>query len=386
MAKDMNRKNFIKNMGVIALGMPVWVSRSPNSGAINSVENKPSFEGRMRHPGLLNSEDDLRFMKSSVNGPEASPMKIGYNKMLSAKYAKLNYIPKAFRNVRVTGSGSNEMEDHFRADGFAAYAHALNWVITGDHRYRNKSIAILNLWADVCTSVYCPEYRTQPTLEASWALPIWASAAEIIRHYKQGAAGWPNADVKRFESFIIMLSNTLNGPIAKAPNWHASRALARMSAGVFLDDVAVYKKGYAEAVGQIELIQADGKPSENERDFGHCQYNVIATAQCAEVAFNQGDKALYLKRQPKESDTIKPLIFRQSEYFVREMLGNPLPGGVDYGSFNKHSPPYEMVLRRYRYNFGMKMPYTNAFVVKYNRPADIHENHFIGWTTLTHAK
>lgn len=391
MPKHISRKEFIRNTGLMALGFPAFSVAIGRDFPIHlnkqflSRSGGPDF--RNIHPGILNSTEDLIYVKATVLSSDPHPIKTGYQQMLSTNYANLDYQSKAFVNVRVKGSGSTEMEDHFREDGLAAYAHALLWVISGDERHSNKSLEIMNLWARTCKGLYCPEHKTQPTLEASWALPIWACAAEIIRHYGDGRAGWLPTDVSKFEEFIKMMADMAGGAIAKAPNWHVSRALARMAAGVFLNDSSLYEQGYTGAIHQIDLIGTDGKPSENSRDFGHCQYNVIGTAQCAEIAFHQGDNSLYLRRHEGEAMTMKPLIFRQSEYFVREVMGQVPLGGIDYSSAkSKHSPPYEMVLMRYQHDFGMPMRYTEEFVMNYNRPADGRENHFIGWTTLTHAR
>jgi hypothetical protein len=344
--------------------------------------------GRFIHPGILNGQYDLDYMKNAVSGTGTHPMRTGYQQMLETSNASLSYTPKAFADVKVVSYGSSESEERFRDDAHAAYAHALNWVITGDPRYKNKSIEILNTWANTCISISVDAGTdtSQTILEAAWALPIWVSAAEIIRHYNNGSAGWPTTEINKFKSFVTMMMSYVDGPFKSVDNWIASRALARMAAGVFLDDWDLYNRGYAEADTQISRIGSDGKPSENERDSTHSQYNVIATSQAAEVAFHQGNNGLYLKRLPGETTSVPPLLLRQSEYYVRELMGNPPPGGVNYASKNSHCPPYEMILACYKYDFAMSTPYTEQFVTQYNRPTDIKENHFVGWTTLTHAR
>lgn len=345
-----------------------------------SLVQAPKF----KHPGILQSQSDLDFMKAAVNGTADHPMKAGYDKMAADSHAGLGYIPHAYSVVHVFSSGVGEEENHLRDDAHAAYAHALRWVATGDPAYKDKSIEILNTWADTCTDIV-GDTNNQATLEVSWALPLWAGAAEIIRFYDHGSAGWTESDIKKFKTFILMLKSEVDEPCSSAPNWRASRGLARMAAGVFLDDWELYRRGYAEADYQIGHIGSDGTPSENFRDSGHCQYNIIATSQAAEIALQQGDLSLYNKRLPGEADTVKPLLWRQSEYFVREMLGNIPPGGVDYTAQNKRNPPYEMLLARYTNLFSLPMPYTEQFITNYNRPVDVSERHFIGWTTLTHA-
>jgi hypothetical protein len=81
----------------------------------------------------------------------------------------------------------------------------------------------------------------------------------------------------------------------------------------------------------------------------------------------------------------KPNLLKQSEYYVRERMGDPPPGGIDYSSANKHDQPYEMLLARYENDFGMSIPYTKKYVKAYNRPEGIGDGHFVGWGTLTYA-
>lgn len=338
------------------------------------------------HPGILNNQADLSYLKSWANASGTNVTKTAYNAFTSDSFSSLNYISKSYRDVEVKGSGSTEAEDHFRNDAIAAYALALRYIKSGDADYKNKSIAIMNDWAYTFETIYCNDYNLQPALEASWALPIWLSAAEIIRYYNNGSANWSNADILRFSQFARKIMTYVLGPGADTENWTGSKALSCMAAGVFLDDANMYNRGYSDMVTNICYIGDDGTPSENSRDFTHAQYNVIATSQGAEISYNQGVSNLYLLRKPGEGDSTKPLLYRQSEFFVREIMGNPPPGGINYSSGNKKCPPYEMLLARYTNQFGLTMPYTSQYVLNYNRNSNNSENHFVGFTTLTHGR
>lgn len=105
-------------------------------------------------------------------------------------------------------------------------------------------------------------------------------------------------------------------------------------------------------------------------------------AQGAEIAFLQGKGDLYGKKYNGES---KPRLLLGSEYFVQCLMGTPINGGPNYSSNTKHNPPYEMILTRYKNDYNMAVPKTELFVTTQNRSTDLWENHFVGWTTLTHA-
>ncbi|MGB8450923.1 MAG: discoidin domain-containing protein [Anaerocolumna sp.] len=371
------------------LGAVLYANRADVGGAwetftitnVNDTDLPPETE-KFVHPGLLSSQQDLDFMKAQVNSSTGNATKDGYNKMISDFRASTTYKPTAYETVTVLGSGSTTSEDSYRNDAHAAYANALRWVITGNPDNRDKSIQILNAWSYKFKSLANNNQPNQPTLEASWALPIWVSAAEIMRHYNNGAAGWSQADINQFETFVDRQLAYVKGNAYDAPNWKSSIALAIMAAGVFEDDQSLYDDGYNRMVTEIGKIGSDGKLPETDRDFVHAQYGLIGMAQGAEIAFQQGKGDLYGKKYNGES---KPRLLLGSEYFVQCLLGTPVNGGPNYASNTKHNPPYEMILTRYKYDYNMAVPKTELFVTSQNRSTDLWENHFVGWTTLTHA-
>jgi hypothetical protein len=47
---------------------------------------------------------------------------------------------------------------------------------------------------------------------------------------------------------------------------------------------------------------------------------------------------------------------------------------------------WEIALNHYRYRAKVQCPQTTAFVTTVNRPDALSEDHFTGWTTLTHGE
>ncbi len=336
------------------------------------------------HPGLLNTQTSLERMRDIANADSFSAMNQGYSKMTEDRHAKTSYAQQAYAVVDAVAAGSSSSEIRFRDDAQAVYAMALEWVKTGNSTYLNKSKQILNDWASTFTQMTSTS-TVQPALEASWALPIWVNAAEIIRHFGNGSGGWSSSEIAAFESFVRKVMTYVDGPYSNVPNWRASIALARMSAGVFLNDTTIYNRGLGNMEDEINIIGSDGTPPENTRDLPHSQANIIATAQGAETAYNQGDSSLFLQGA---SSTQMPLLWRQSEYYVKELMGTG--GAVNYSSdvatLNRFGdPPYEILLSRYKHTFNMPIPDTENWVLQANRPNYMGESYFINWLTATHA-
>jgi hypothetical protein len=80
------------------------------------------------------------------------------------------------------------------------------------------------------------------------------------------------------------------------------------------------------------------------------------------------------------------------EFHANAMLGTPLNVGQSCGAVNcsgddRHGPGWEMGRNHYKFraNLGSSIPATEKFVTTINRPVGTSENHFVEWTTLTHA-
>lgn len=334
-----------------------------------------------RHPGVFSSQAELDFIKGRV-AANSGPIVQGYNVLAGDSRANLNYNPEPYADVYVVGSGGSAQEAAFRRDAHAAYAHALRWVVTGNVAHRNKAVQILNAWSALFRSIYSDASTPrQPTLEAAWALPIWLAGAEIIRTYNGGAAGWPAAEVTRFESFTRKVLGYVDGLTWNAENWLISRDLSRMAAGIFLNDASVYNRGYNDVLAYFDLIKNDGRIPEIDRDFVHSQYVLIGLAQCAEVAHQQGNDALFTRTV----GTTQPNLLTGAEAYVKGLLGTGTPNYRAESEWARKSAPYEILLSRYT-ALGRSVPQTHTYVLNQNRAETAIEDHFLGWLTATHSE
>jgi hypothetical protein len=335
-----------------------------------------------RHPGIFSSQAELDFIRTTVAANNGSPIIAGYQVLASDSRASLSYNAEPYATVNVIGSGSSASEDAFRRDAHAAYAHAMRWVVTGNAAHRTKAIQIMNVWASTFQRITTPSNTpNQPTLEASWALPIWLAGAEIIKTYNNGAAAWPTSEVNTFNGFVRKILTYVNGPIYQTANWLISKDLSLMSAGVFLNDPSLYNSGYNHVRGQIDAITATGEIPELYRDFVHSQYVLIGLAQSAEVAHQQGDDALFTRA----SGLSQPRILVGTESYVKGLLGTGTPNYQSESAWARKSAPYEILLARYT-QLGFNVPQTRNYVLNQNRSETAIENHFVGWLTATHSQ
>ncbi|NVP57975.1 alginate lyase family protein [Mycoplana rhizolycopersici] len=285
-----------------------------------------AFAAEFKHPGLINSGSRLNALSRLEKESRASDRKQSYYDLLDKdKRFSVDYQPAPMDYVIVTARGMNPMERRFRNDMIAAYFTALRWVKTGDNRYRAKSIEIMNAWSDKFVALDREKgtWKGQIRLEAAWAVPIWANAAEIILYYKHpyGNPGpeWRDRDVKKFRKFLGRLHREIGEARDRVDNQGVATALADMSIGVFNDDRRLYEAGLARARNLMpQIISDDGEVKElRKSDCIHPQYSLIGLTQAAQIEMNQSGKSTLLNaRRPGNNE---PMLASGIEYMARAL-------------------------------------------------------------------
>ncbi len=283
----------------------------------------------LKHPGLINSGGRLNVLSRLEKDARSSDRRQSYYASLDKdRRFSVDYQPRAMDYVLVVARTSNESEKRFRNDMAAAYFTALRWVKTGDNRYRAKSIEIMNAWADKFVALTREKgTKTGPgqiPLEAAWAIPIWANAAEIIRYYKHpyGDPGpeWKDSDVRKFRAFLGRLHAQRNEMRRDhVDNQGVSGALADMSLGVFNDDRRLYEAGLAQARALMAgIIANDGEVKElRSRDCVHPQYSLIGLTQAGQIEMNQTGQSTLLSMTRKGGK--QPVLASGIEYMSRAL-------------------------------------------------------------------
>lgn len=330
------------------------------------------------HPGLLHNAADLAFMKQKVAQQE-EPWKTAWEKLEVEKLASLNWRPAPVSEV-VRGASNNPDigSTAMVRDASAAYAHALEWVITGKQAHAEKTIEILNAWSSTLRSIGGHDQK----LLAGLAAAKFCNAAEIIRY---SDAGWKPDDVERFrEMLLTVFYPQIEDFFAKANgNWEASMINSMLCIGVFCDDHPKFDRAVTrfltgEGNGSItHYVLESGQCQESTRDQAHTQLGLGLLAAACEVASKQGVD-LYGAAGNRLAVGF--------EYTAKYNLGNDVPcsGRISPIARGAFRPIYEKVYQHYAIEKGLLMPYTRQILEKI-RPEGWHPDHE-SWETLTVVK
>lgn len=336
-----------------------------------------------RHPGIFLTQARLDSFKAAQNSANPSVLKTGYQAVMNDSRSAYTYSHQALSNVQVVGSAIGSQEARFKNDAQAAYLNALRWVKTGDARHRDKAMAILNDWGRTFRSfsVQSGTNSAQVQLEAAWMLPVWVSAAEIIRHYNNGEAGWSQADITTFNGFVDRQYNEAAKARTRVNNWAVSAGLAMMAAGAYQDNGTRYAAGLTRITEMIPLsVFSSGEVNElKARDCTHPQYNLEGLAQAAEIAVIQaGDTSVWMW---KASGETTPRLAKGLEYMAKSLQSGT---GVRNCKGQHLEAGYMDIAVNGYMNRGVAIPNFQA-LAKARRP-DGGSMQFLGFTTATHGR
>ncbi|MBP0454223.1 alginate lyase family protein [Kitasatospora sp. RG8] len=375
---------------------------TPAAATTPGQDRSRPLDAPFRHPGVLLGSQQLAFVKAKV-AAGAEPWKSAYAKLAADRYAALSWKPKPRATVEC-GSASNPNHgcSDERDDSMAAYAHALQWALTGDRRHADKAIEIMDAWAKVIRE----HTNTNAQLQSGWSANNWARAAELVRY---SGAGWPTASVDRFATMLrtVYLPQLSPGSPRKNGNWELIETDALMGIAVFTDD----HKAFDQAVtmwrarlpayvylttdgdlpvpppkaginGRDALVKywqgqqtfVDGLSQETCRDFGHTGWGLAAAAQTAETARLQG---LDLWSEGRQR------LVKAVEFHTKYDNGAKAPGWLCGGTVDTGlGPAVQLAYNEYHGREGLAMPQTERYVAA-NSP--FGADYFIGWETLTHT-
>ena len=380
------------------LGVTAGCTDPSDAGHINSTRTTTAT-GDFTHPGVLVSRRQLDFVKKQV-AAGAQPWKQAYDAMLATPYAAPGYRtkPRAVVDCGPYDHPDNGCSDE-RRDAAAAYTDALAWYVSGQARFAQKSIEIMDAWSKVLTD----HTGSNAPLQSGWAASVWTRAAEIVRYTY---TGWPEAD--RFADLLrkVYLPKVITGSTSNG-NWELSMLEASQGIAIFLDDRATYDKAvamyldrvpayiYSSSDGPLPKVSSrthahtpaeitkywygqtrlvDGVAQETCRDFAHTGYGLSAIAHIAETGRIQHHD-LY----PQVADRLRAAFELHSKY----QLGEPMPAWLCGGHLQRELGPVTEVAYNALHNrMGMDMPSTGRLTDK-QRPAGM--DLFTMWETLTHA-
>jgi hypothetical protein len=304
------------------------------------------------HPGLLQTRQDLEFMKEKVLAGQ-EPWHSAWAHLLSQRYSSLQFEPHAIAHVVRGSYGKPSVGDRDLINSAkGAYSQALQWVVTGDRGHAQKAIALLQAWSSVLVEFH----NNDAKLLAGWTGHDFCNAAEILRHTD---AGWKAADFEQFKRMLL----TVYYPLIKDfrpdanGNWDAAMMDTMLCMGAFLDDRPMFDRALDHFLrgpgngGLTKYIYPSGQCQENTRDQGHTQLGLGELALFCQVAWNQGVD-LY-----GAADSRMALGF---EYTAQYVQGGKMPafGLLSPRGRGHLSDIYEGVYQHFHYVKGLEMPWS----------------------------
>jgi len=327
------------------------------------VANAQSFV----HPGILHSREDLDRMKRAVANKE-EPIYSGYQVFIQNPASQYSY--KMQGPLKTVGRNPTVGQGTYDSDANAAHQNAVMWAITGDKRYAEKAIEIVNAWSSTLTSIT----GRDAILMAGLGPFKMVNAAEILRYTN---SRWKQSDIKQAEKhFKEVIYPVLKdyAPFANG-NWDAAAMKTVMAIAVFCNDRSMFEDAleyYVNGRGNGRLtyyvINEQGQIQESGRDQAHTQLGIGLLAECCAIAWNQGlDLYSYADNR----------LLKGFEYVAKFNLGNDVPftewldrtGKYHHTKISQQArgelrAVYEQVYNHYVNQQGLKAPYTEQAAEK----------------------
>lgn len=271
---------------------------------------------QFNHPCALVSDADIARVKSAITSASATdPVYVSYQNFCKSPYAVESYTASPVETIvrgDATGTGvSGENYGSIMRDAAAAYQLALRWKISGETKYADKAVAVLNAWADVCKKITANDNNQY--LCAGFQGYTLGNAAELLRDYPGWAANdqndfktWlRNVWVAKNEWFIDNKGGSNTCDLHYWSNWELANLSSLLSIGIYLEDVALINKVYRNfregkgsgAIGNMipydPVEDPNGKGMiaqnmESGRDQGHATLVISMCAELCQMAWNIG--------------------------------------------------------------------------------------------------
>lgn len=268
------------------------------------------------HPCALVSAEDIARVKASVAAANTSdPVYVSYQNFCKSPYCVASYKANPVETIvrgDATGTGvSGENYGNIMRDASAAYQLALRYHISGETKYADAAVTILNAWADKCKKITANDNNQY--LCAGFQGYTLGNAAELLRDY----AGWASNDQNDFKTwlrnvwvaknewFVDNKGGSGTCDLHYWSNWELANLASLMAIGIYLEDVNLINKVYRnfrEGTGSgaiNNMIPYDPIPDpnghgmiaqsmESGRDQGHGTLVISMCAELCQMAWNLG--------------------------------------------------------------------------------------------------
>jgi len=302
------------------------------------------------HPGILQNQADLDYMKSQIQ-QGIEPWKTSFENL--NKESATDFKVQAFTHV-IRGSYGRKGQGHKELSESAkeAYRQALLWYITEDKSHATKAIEIINTWSGQLWDFDDNDAKLIAALTGQHFL----NAAEILRYSN---SGW---DIKKIEEFEQVMLTVFYPYIkdfftAANGNWDAAMINTMLGIGIFTDRPDLFKRAVDRYFwgpnngGITKYIYPNGQIQETTRDWPHVQLGLGEFAKAAQIAWTQGVDFYAV------ADNRLALGF---EYTAKFMLGEEVPvyGDISQRGRGQFRDIYESIYAHYSKVKKVNMPYT----------------------------
>ena len=240
-----------------------------------------------RHPGIYQSAEDFAELKRRIEARQ-SPWIDAFQRLKAV--ADTTFIIRPAAHVmRGPYAKPNIGGEDLRKGAEMAYHCALVWRITGERKYAEQSIAILNAWSATLQDFDFNDAK----LIAGLTGHVFCNAAEILRHT---SSGWKPADQDAFKRML----RTAYYPVLRYyypqanGNWNGAIIQSLLAIAVFTDDRRLFDEAidnflHAPFNGSLfKYFYPSGQCQETTRDQGHVQLGIGQFAGAAQIAYTQG--------------------------------------------------------------------------------------------------
>lgn len=268
------------------------------------------------HPCALVTAEDIARVKASVASANASdPVYVSWQNFCKSPYAVDSYKANPVETIvrgDATGTGvSGENYGNIMRDASAAYQLALRWKISGETKYADAAVTVLNAWADKCKRITANDNNQY--LCAGFQGYTLGNAAELLRDYE----GWASNDQNDFKTWLRtvwvaknewFVDNKGGSGVCDLhywSNWELANLASLMAIGIYLEDVALVNKVYRNfregtgsgAIGNMIPYDPIPDPNghgmiaqsmESGRDQGHGTLVISMCAELCQMAWNLG--------------------------------------------------------------------------------------------------
>jgi hypothetical protein len=313
------------------------------------------------HPGGWVTAADIQRVRTKL-AAHAEPWTSAKEKLL-ASGPGFDFQPHPVPTVTRAGGGVDQGGNTaLKTEASYAYTLMIKWVATGDSRYGDAAIRVIDGWSAVLKEIRGSDARLAAGIYGN----KFAQAAELAAYYNPQ---WPNkarAQKMFMEVFYPVIER------GASANWGTSCMAGIISMGVFCErrdlfdqSVSAYQFGFPGRDGMCGVTQYlddSGECAESGRDQPHTQGGIAHLLETAATAWNQGTNLFACGTNR---------LILGLEYTAKYNLGNDVPyhpfvtangkviypNGISEKNRGHYSPIYEMA-NCYFELAGLPAPYT----------------------------